>query len=182
MPDTKISAMPSAASVLNADLVPIVQAGINDKATKALLLTGGAGEDIIIVASSLKKAAMQNNAGSCFVWCNDNGSVLTTGNQGAQLADSFAGARFNITAANNMEMICPTVGKTYTIGCSIRNKMVLDDTTLPGAFTLTCAGPVFIPYTPGAPLNWALPVPPDIWTALDRIAAAIVARTVGGPI
>lgn len=46
MASQKISAMPAAAVTNNADVLPIVQAGLNKKATRDVLMTAASGEDI----------------------------------------------------------------------------------------------------------------------------------------
>lgn len=182
MPDTKISALTAAAAVNNADVTVIVQAGVDLKATKALMLTGGAGEDVILKASTLKAAKVENSATApvgAYLQINENGTILLNSNsQDVQIVGGSS--IFHIAASQDMDMSNVNPGKKYTIGCPTRTRVVCDDNTQ--TFTIVCAGACLYPYIPGAPANWLLPAPTDVWAALDRIAAAIVARTVGGPI
>jgi hypothetical protein len=52
MPNEKISAMPAATSVSNADVLPIIQGGVNKKATKAVLLTPPPGEHLYLFTAN----------------------------------------------------------------------------------------------------------------------------------
>jgi len=67
MADTKITAMAAAAEVANADVVPLVSAGTNEKATRAQLLTGAATEIIELVASAGQLVQLRDSTGSAVV-------------------------------------------------------------------------------------------------------------------
>lgn len=75
MASEKISEMTAASSVANADEVPILQGGVNKRATRAFLLTGADGEEIVLKAGDGEKVRITNHDGSCAIVLNDDGSV-----------------------------------------------------------------------------------------------------------
>lgn len=76
MADTKISAMSVAPDVGNADVVPIVSAGANEKATRAQLLTAKTGEDISLVGAATQSVLMTDAGGTAVVVILPNKAIV----------------------------------------------------------------------------------------------------------
>lgn len=95
MADEKISAMTSATSVANADVAPIVQGGANFKATRALFLTAGAGEDIILRSASGQGAALLSDDGLYTVSVVD-GSLAFVGGPKVVIENNGSGTIFQL--------------------------------------------------------------------------------------
>lgn len=156
MANEKISAMTTASQVANADIVPIVQGAANKKATRTVLLTGAAGEDIVIQGSTGQSVKLLSADGQTEVWIRDDGFIyLRNLNTFLQIlgngdTDFDSGGRLNLHANGTM-----------AISCNSGNPNVL--------------------YNPGNPTDWSGSPPTDVATALDRIASALV-TVLGGPI
>lgn len=75
MADTKISDMAAATAVADADLIPIVQGGVNLSATRALLLSGDGAENVALVAGSGSNAAVRNTDFSNVLVIPESGQV-----------------------------------------------------------------------------------------------------------
>jgi len=183
MADTKISAMPAAIDVALADEFPIVKAGVNNKATKQQLLTGAAGQNQYLVAATLSHVGMHNFATTSYIRVYDNGNIdiFSAGAAGIQIFNNVNNAQCYIKGNGDIDLICLAAGKITRLGApGVAGQIIIDN--LAGQITINGAGIILIGYVPGVPANWILPAPGDVWTAIDRIAAAVVARTVGGPI
>lgn len=127
--DTKISAMPVATEFADADLLTIVQGSVNKQLTKALALTGGTGEDIVLKASTGHSALLASPSGNAIV-------EATTGDDISLLAQGFISFE-NINVPNSIE-IDGTGVITLEVAGANTTSLVLD---LSWDATLTCGGP-----------------------------------------
>lgn len=166
--------MPAAASVLNADLFAEVQVGVNQKCTKAQILTGGAGENITLKASSLSRAAIENFSSTAFLWLNDNNNMIMQTTGDVQVTGGATPSQLRIYANSNIDLLMTAAAATMRLGDVSPGR--------PNIIIGGAMGTIFMTYVPAVPANWALPVPGDVWLAIDRLVAAVVARTVGGPV
>jgi hypothetical protein len=163
----KISAMPSVANVNNADELPVVQGGVNMKATRDQYLKTAGGE---IITIAYGPSEVQFSDAGFFLGSFDNAHgfdfVLANGNHigmnaaiGIQLDASGSGI---IQLAVGAGVIQITAAGAITIAPAVGQVLQLT-------------------YTPAVPANWVGGVG-TVWNALDRLSAAIVARTIGGAI
>lgn len=155
MANEKISQMTAAAAVTDADLVPIVQAGSNMAATRAQLLTGSNNAVIYLVAASGQFVGIK--AGAYLIQVRDDGSINLEG-QGASLQIDGSG---NVLLRGQALTLNAQTG-LMSLGQNI-------------------GGSVQVQYTPASLSDWATTSPPDLATAIDRIAAAVVGL-LGSPI
>jgi len=129
------------------------------------------------------RVGMENSAATNYVRLYDNGNIDIISQVGGaiQISSVPGNTVLSLFANGNIDLVGTANNKVYRIGApGAAGQLVIDN--LLSVITLNGAATIVIGYIPGVPANWALPVPGDVWTALDRIAAAVVARTVGGPI
>jgi hypothetical protein len=165
---SKISALPAQGFVMMADQFVCIDATPTDfRVTKLQLLNAAPAESI----------QLQN--GTSFVGIDASGKILLSvvAPDDIFIGDS-AGSQLVIGTTGILSMAVPFgVSMVIGNGACVLTWNGLGDlivSATPGR-TLT------VTYFEAVPANWIGP-PADIWAALDRIAAAIVARTVGGPI
>jgi hypothetical protein len=180
MPDTKISAMTAAASILDADLVPIVQGGVNKKATKQQVLMGGAGEDIALQGSAGQAAKLVNAAGSSGVFVTAAGAVTDSFGTTYQLVGNVMGTFLSISAAGQVTFSDAGMGQTMAWG--VAGAAVLSISGPAQTASLIATNGVFINFVDNGAGNWAT-TPPNNWqTAIYRLAAQVQALSLGVPI
>lgn len=180
MADEKISAMPAAVGMSNTDFFPIVQVGANVKALKSDIFNGRPGEDIsgIVVA------------GHKYLFQESTATDLQIGPGGIGLFDCQNTVTIRAFGAISQPFV--QCDKVNGIQCQIGPGNAGIFLLLVGGGSVTLAGPgntftiggftgVNYQYIAGGAGNWA-GSPASVGAALDRIAAAIVARTFGGPI
>jgi hypothetical protein len=180
MADTKISAMTAATSVLNADEVPIVHAGVNFRTSRALLLVAGAAENIELLGSAGQAVHV---AGFGL-----NG-LLNIGVGGVvELSGVFVGLQAGPGGATNISLLsngdidivtAPT--RLIQIGDSGGLNLINIQTGGAPPFQIISTQSVFVTYVAANPLNWVGGSPTDFAAAIDRIATA-VAGLLAGPI
>jgi len=180
MADTKISDMAPALSVLDADLIPIVQAGVNLKATRQNLLTAAPGEQIRLVSQGINPARLQSADLGTYVEVRNGGPIDALSAAAARIRAVCGNTDFDMQASGVVLLLIGP-GKTITLGDALGSALVLIDRNLNKVSILSTNQPL-ITYVPGNPANWILPAPTDLATAIDRIAAAVVAGAPGGPI
>jgi len=180
MADEKISAMPAAAP-LGPELVPMVQGGVNKSCTPAQIAAlggGGGGPHWITPAGG--NLSWANIALTAGINLGDNGALGILMSQNSQ---------FQVTGLGGNATMFWQAGVTWTLNVSGSTKvnfiigaggqMTMD----PVANSFFCDG--FASYDYGyvaaTPLNWVGGVS-RLERAVDRLAAALIARTVGGPI
>jgi hypothetical protein len=169
MADEKISAMPAASFMANADDMPILRLGANNKISRNLFMVAGPAEaaawqnssggwvglniagNALVTAAAGASATMSNNALSGQVTVNVSGAVNGVAAMGQTMSFMMGMAGFMINAAGHTSLL-----DTSGASCFV-------------TFVATGAG------------NW-MGVPNNLATAIDRLAAALVARTAGGPI
>lgn len=170
MADIKISAMTSAILVTNEDAIPIVQAGANMQATRALLLTAASGEDINLVGAgsngvgivaadptfSLLLDASGNVAGSV-------NSILITVPTSHCFIDIGSGceAKWQFADASVFEINSVSSGVDFK----------MDATT--GIISIHATNGVDITYVPGTPSSWNGTPPTTLAIGVDRCAALL---------
>lgn len=158
MPDTKISALPAATTVSNADDTVIVQAGVNKKAARTLLLTAAVGETIGLVGPGGDLIECQG-AGGIAIQCLIGESIIL-GDGSTAFLNCFAG----------QIQMQTTLGQPYAV--TVNGASIVIDAT--GAIQITpLPGTVLtLHYTPLTPGDWS-GSPTSVWEALDRIAAVV---------
>jgi len=182
MSDTKISAMTPAASMLNADILPIVSAGANFSVSKTLLLTAAAGEAIFVSSAAAGSAVLTTATGQAQTQVNDAFGVLVQADAGYVLQQ--AGLATNLAVSNLGAVNWQSAGgaATMTVQAGPGSSMVMNDAA--GTVVFVCAAGMICPFViqaPGAIGNWAVGVPADYNLAINRLAAA-VAGLLGGAI
>lgn len=172
MPNQKISALPNAAALGNADVLPCVSGAATKKVTRALVLTALAGENIVLqgVAGQLSMIQAAGIASQFAAAANGNSTIgyslnfqVNLGGFGVVMgADNVGNLQFNIGNA----------GGTAVIGRAGSTLVTIND----GAqvITLFAALGVAISYVPANPGDWVVP-PTDLALAVDRIARVVSA-------
>jgi hypothetical protein len=165
MPSEMISSMPDATNMENTDVLPIVQSGLNKKITRPILLTSPTGQTIALVSgtSTVEIDNTQDitiSADLTNTISIDSGLISVLFVDGAgNVTLGPAGGTFNFGGSAGMSFQVDALGNT--------NFVVNDGVTL------------FITYDAAADGNWVGSPPPDIWTAIHRLAAAV---SVGGTV
>lgn len=179
MADEKISAMPAATATATGDLIPIVQGGVNKKATKAVLFQGAAGATDAYVSGALGFVGVIDHLGTSGIQVDDANKKLR--GFGAILDFQFGTptGSFQISAAGNISLDAGAHAGIIDLGTVGTAELKLDQGA--GTVLLTCANLCSVKYAPAVPGNWAVPVT-TIHQALDRLVAAVVARTLGGAV
>jgi hypothetical protein len=180
MPDTKISGMTPTAPV-GPELVPVVQAGNNFSVTCAQIaaLGGGGGGGPIWVTPGGMALRWQNVLNNAFWQFTDSGHADLSLNNGFNASFSGILGNFWILSQSGGSFDFQVGQGNLTWGAFggglLTVAMPANSFTIGGFTNLTYQ---YIPIMPG---NWTGGVS-EIQNALDRLAAAIVARTVGGAI
>lgn len=177
MADTKISAMTAATFVLNADVVPIVQGGVNLKSSRALFLTGSATEDIQLKGASGQKAQIVPDDGNALIETLDGGLVniraLTT-------LDVFSSDGVTtgevIWDPTGVFVVTDGSGGIWLGDPGFAVGMTLDP--VGGNFILTGFTSYLFDYIAGTPTDWSGAAPTDLFTAIDRCATLL--KTLNG--
>ncbi len=166
----KISAMPAAGPLTGTEPVPVVQSGANKKTTtQAIANLAPAGPPPTQIANG-GASVLCSALGAINAVDGGNRDTTFTGTQGA-LIQMQSGGQININAGFGFLMRLAANGGFLFIG-NVGNAQLVD----------ASGASAFVTYVPAVPANWIAPVPTDLAAAIDRCAAAIVARTVGGPI
>ena len=76
MADTKISAMTAATDCDNADVLPIVQAGVNNKITRAILLTAKTAQAICLQGGLTGKVQMRGQGGTALIEISGSDDII----------------------------------------------------------------------------------------------------------
>jgi len=179
MADEKISALAAATDCANADLFVIVQGGGNKKLTKALLLTSGPSESLILKADAGSGVFLNTDSGDAQLSVSDNGDigwhvegnflgVLTDGTD----VDTFSGIagggyQFEVSAVSTFIIITQGAGQVMVDGVG-------------NNFQVASFAAINIEYLPATSGDWS---GDPAWDreAIDRLAAA-VAGLLGTPI
>jgi len=165
----KISALPGAASVLNAALIPLVEGGITQSANRAQLLEASGAEDLTLIGASGQTIELEAGGNQNFTVAG-GGSINLVQTGGDSIAVVAGGGILVSVAAGNVLTISHANGALITIFAGGQIQIT------PGG-----AGVVVVGYVPAVPGQWLI-VPGDLATAIDRLVAAVVARTIGGPV
>jgi hypothetical protein len=180
MPDTKISAFPAAGPLLGAELVPIVQGGADVQTTVSAIAAGGGGGGPIWVTPLAGFLEWQNNAADSDIQLTDAGAWNAQWKANSSWSFLAPGGKHAIFSFDTVAgLSIATNGFNFVIGMTLAGQITMN--WLANSLTISAFTAVSIQYSPGNPLNWA-GSPTTIEAALDRIAAAVVARTVGGAI
>lgn len=174
MADTKISDMTAATVVQNAAIIPIVQAGANLKATRALLLTAGTGEDLILKPAATKGVYINGTVSTVFLGIQEDDEVIGIGDV-ATLGVNVGGLVFaGIEVANDGTVFTwfPDSGCQGWFGnASIDRGLYVDpDGLLVGLYNPEGC---YVEWIDSTPANWASAPPPDMQEALQRLALAV---------
>ena len=161
MADEKISAMAAATEVANADIMPIVQGGVNLSATRELLLTAAPASYIHLVGND-GTSALTIDSGN-------TGSLVCAGD--VSMSSTPAGALIYADTAGSIGIVCADAGEVFIRNISNTMSLIFDPSS--GSWTMTASSTIYIQYTAGSPGNWPSGLPGDVWAALDKIAAAV---------
>jgi hypothetical protein len=110
----KISAMPSATQMNNADVLPIVQGGVNKKITRDVFLTANGTDDLAIVGASLDRIDLPHGGG--IIVTADSGDTIELLNaiNLAEISISPAGA-ITVASATGQEVVLDSNGSSFTL-------------------------------------------------------------------
>lgn len=173
MADIPISGMAVASQVNNADLIPIVQGGMNFSATRQLILKGGPTEDIVVSSSASHIAELDTYSGNAGFSVNDaNGQAAGFGDE---LLLNFANTSLKIQASplHNFEVQLPAGGDAYISGPSGHTYILVNDNA--GQVSIGGLSGVSIQYFPAVSANWnpATGVPGTDNQGIERCAALL---------
>jgi len=179
MADEKISALSAATDCANADLFVIVQGGGNKKLTKALLLTNGPSESLILKAETGSGIFLNTDSGDAQFSVSDNGDVgwHVEGNFLGVLTDGVNVDQFSGIAGAGYEFDVSAVS-TFIVNTTGTGQLMVDG--VGNNFSLQNFASIFIEYKPATSGDWS---GDPAWDkdAIDRLAAA-VAGLLGTPI
>jgi len=171
MADTKISDMAAATEVLNAEVVPIVQGGVNKKCAASVFFVSAAGEDRWLIPSTGQHVGMKNAAADGKVQVDDAGNLDVFTTENLTLGREDLSSYIRLTDADAWEWPCGGAIVGLTIGNLGSLSIFFDFTT--DRLILEAIGGVTLPYTPAVTGDWTGADPVDVAEALDRIAAAL---------
>lgn len=174
---TRISEMAVATEMANTAILPIVAASANFSVSKELLLTGAAGENVELAASAGQQASLLCDSGNAGVVVDDGGTAALSGNNGCSLSNPVAGASVDIDAGGNIAIDVGT-GSQVNIGSSVSAINLVIDTNFE-TLLFQGSGGCTLSYLAGFPGDWSGSPPPDMQTAIDRIARVV---SVGGTV
>lgn len=155
----KISALPSATEMANAEVLTIVQAAVNKKITKQAFLTAATGEPI----------ALGGVVATIEIDASDNIQITVGFGQTLHISD-LAGTNFVIIDAFGNVLVSAAPGTAVTTGFPGVSQVVVSETGL--SVEAPTGSSADVTYHVGAAGNWA-GSPTNMATALDRIAAAV---------
>lgn len=166
---SKISALPAAADIANADVVAGLRSGVNVKIDRPTYLTAKAGEAI----------ALNSIVGKVEIDAAGRVTLLFTLGQLFQIKDSALVTYIEVGPTGTLNFQVPN-GQSIDLTGSLGGQILIDPS---GVVTINCAGGVSaeIDYFPATPGDWVGGNPVEMHIAIDRIAAA-VAGLLGGPI
>lgn len=179
MADTKISAMTPAAEVKNADVYPIVSGGANFNATKAQMLIGAAGEQIVIQGAGGQNITIVSALGVGNIVVDDAAGVLISSSISASL-QSGAGANFTFCGCTFGVSAGMSCGNGVKVKIEIVGAGFIQLNGPTNALTIGGFGAASYQYFMGNPFNWMVPAL-TLENAIDRLAVQ-VAALIGGPI
>lgn len=171
MPDTALSAFPSATSMANADTLIVVQGGADKQVTKTLLLTGKAGEDIKVKSSSGQKVILESADGNTRVECSDAGVTVTTVGGAIEMKRSSGGCRIGLNSLGDVELR-PDDGSAVCILGKASGAHINVDVTSNQMHLIASSGITVDNFDNGAG-DWTTSPPVDWQTCLYRLSAAV---------
>jgi len=180
MADTKMSDFPATLSVASGDYFPILQGGVNKKAWRSVILVAVAGEHIQLVGNGTNYSRIVSADLLNYVTVHQGTGIDVLSQTYVKIQTGVAGSILDMKTTGDISITLPA-GKIFDVGDLLGAARIVVDRTLNQVSILSTVQP-FVTYVPLVPANWALPVPIDIATAIDRLVAAVVARTVGGPV
>ncbi len=162
MADEKISAMTGASAMANADVMPILRLGVNNKITRNAFMVAAAGEQA--------------------AWSAVGGGVVGMTVAGDALLQPVAGrsALVNVSGSYGLEISALSTTMTAIPGtpaAMVANGSSVTITAVGQVqiVDVTMAGPT-ITFVPSTPSDWVIP-PNELATAVNRIARALVTFT-----
>lgn len=179
MPNLKITEMNPCAEVFNADVAPIVQAGANFKATRAQLLTGGTGEDIVLTASNAQQVILQGQDVRDFVKIGAFDDITIQGALSVLIQNQ--GGHGTLGVFNDVEIggQVPDHGFLNFANESATVSLILTDN--PNECEFLGKGVVHITYDDGNSTEWDVAPPTEIVEAIVRLRKAVFGL-LGAPI
>jgi len=180
MADTKMSDFPATLTVAAGDYVPVLQGGVNKKAWRSVLLIAGAGEHISLVGDGTNRSQLISADLLNYVRVQQGTGIDILAQLYVKLQTGGAGSIIDMKTTGDISITLPG-GKIFDVGDLLGAARIVVDRTTNQVSILSTVQP-FITYAAVVPANWALPVPLDIATAIERILAAVVAGAPGGPV
>jgi hypothetical protein len=178
MANEKISAMTLAPFVNNADTIPIVVSGANNKTTRAEILTAGTDGHIVLKGASGAQARMEDDLGGSVVVC-DNPSVSILG-ETVILTGGFGGSSsFIMGVGGNVESVCDGSSEFYFHDPTFATEFKISAFT--GIISATSVNGFRCNPNNIATPFWATPAPIWLDDIINRLALA-VSTMLGTPI
>ena len=181
MADIKISALPPATEMLNADELPIVTGGVTSRIRKDIFLTAALTEDIYLTAQVGQLVGISGFTGSAGVTVTDDDVITATAPSEVSFNVSGGGGQSQILMEASVGIVITTdAGKAFKLVNHSGNDYFKYDE---GANTLVIGSSVglFIYYSPGTPGNWTGSAPLSVKEALDRLAACFTTNALTKP-
>ena len=174
--DEPISAMPAPTSVTNEDLVPIVQSGVNYKATRSQLLTGATGEGLTVQSSANAAAQLRTPAGTAIVQVIPVAETADVHGSNIQLITANTSITMDSGSGGSIQIVFENA-KSMSIGAAANHASInFNDGTR--TVSITGSSGVFISYVPSTPSSWNGTPPTFLAAAVDRCAALL--KTLNG--
>ncbi len=173
MADERISAMPAATEVLQVDVVPIVQGGVNKKTSKQILLEAATGEEVAFRGLGVSFVGIDNTGRAVALADAGKTATLQVPSGGQMGVDAAGGCFGTATIGQNIYF---TADGTNILLCYNDGSLQFGPFGTP--IFLVTPGSQKLVYSPGAPGNWTGGVN-DLFLAMDRVAAALTGLLLG---
>jgi len=172
MADMKISAMPAATQIANADIMPIVQGGANKKCTRQLMLTAAVGEDITILGASGQVINIFSDSGATTLVLDDGGGCVWTSDSMQFLSGGGGSSSFDMLATGDIAFVSPA-GTEIKLDANAGGAVLILAPNVGGPSSLIDANGVVVSYLVAVSGDWNGAAPTDLAAAVDRCAALL---------
>jgi hypothetical protein len=178
MADTKISAMTSAATVLNADQIPIVTGGVNKRASKSAILSAAPGEPITIQGVAGQDSSLRNAGGTAVIYVTSAAVANVLGANGFFIGWPGFAVGIGLDGLGAIHIV-PQFGAQVVIAYPAVSVGGTFDTST-GQIVFVASNGMTCPYLDGTGGAWAF-APAHYNLAINRLAIAL-AGLLGGPV
>lgn len=163
---SKISALPAVTSLASGDVLTCLAGGLNSKMTRDAMLSADTSPGIYFAGSS---------GGEISLGSDGEVSIISAGGHPLSL-ETGAGNIIDMDDTGGIQMVAG-VG-VFSLQSSVGGTTIVLDQSDQLTITCSSAAPIFITYHDSTTTVWASSKPPDILTAIVRIANAV--RTLRG--